>query len=240
MKGVVVGCDQKQEWMIPWWYTNFRKHNDLPIAFIDFGMTHHAKKWCSAHGILIPLKAPTGFVYPQNKIPTELCEKWEKRYGTHVWSARTSWFNKPFAFLQSPFKETIWLDLDCEILGPIKHLFNKLHKHSQIALVRDNTGPFEEVGYNSGVVVYDASSPLLMHWATTCIRKNHQFLGDQEVLTHLIQEGGIEVVELPEKYNWVIKGGIHPEAVVLHWSGSWGKQTIRNRVSSVGKVAAQE
>ena len=239
MRGVIVGCDQKQEWMLPWWYEHFRKHNDLPVAFIDFGMTHHAKKWCSAHGALIPLKAPTGFVYPQIKIPKELRVKWEKRYVTHVWSARGSWFNKPFALLQSPFKETIWLDLDCEILGSIKHLYQKLHKHSRIALVRDNTGPFEDVGYNSGVVVYDSTTPLLTYWAAACIRQNNHFLGDQEILTDLIQNADIEVAELPEKYNWVVNGGIHPEAVVLHWSGSWGKQMIRNRVSSGEKVAAQ-
>jgi hypothetical protein len=230
-RGVIVGCDQKQEWMLPWWISNFRAWSDLPIAFVDFGMTSHAKKWCKAHGTLIALKAPQGFIYPKEKISSDLCEKWEKRYGSHLWSARGSWFHKPFALLQTPFKETIWLDLDCEILGPLTHLFNKLHRHSRMALVRDNTGPFEEVGYNSGVVVYDAKSPLLTHWAATCIRKNNEFLGDQEVLTHLIQEGDIEVAELPGKYNWVVKTGINPEAVVLHWSGSWGKQVIRNKVS---------
>jgi lipopolysaccharide biosynthesis glycosyltransferase len=129
--------------------------------------------------------------------------------------------------LQTPFKQTIWLDLDCEILGSIEHLYRKMHQHSKLALVFD-----EEMGYNSGVIVYDASSPLLANWADACIRKNNQFLGDQDILTHLIQEGEIEIAELPEKYNWVVKGGIHPEAVILHWSGSWGKQIIRNKVSA--------
>lgn len=230
-RGVIVGCDQKQEWMLPWWWDHFRAHNDLPVAFIDFGMTSHAKKWCKAHGILIDLKAPQRFVSPKTHISKELAEKWEKRYGSHLWSARDQWFFKPFALLQTPFKETIWLDLDCEILGRLTHLYNKLHRHSRMALVRDNTGPFEEVGYNSGLIVYDAKSPLLTHWASSCIRKNDQFLGDQEVLTHLIQERDVEVAELPDKYNWVVKTGINSEAVVLHWSGSWGKQVIRNRVA---------
>ncbi len=229
-RGIIVGCDQKQEWMLPWWWSHFSAHNNLPVAFIDFGMTSHAKKWCKAQGQLITLKAPQNFVYPKERISSELSESWEKRYGTHLWSSRDQWFYKPFAFMQSPFKETIWVDLDCEILGSLSPLFNKLHRHSRMALVRDNTGPFEEMGYNSGVVVFDAKSPLLSHWASSCIRKNDRFLGDQEILTHLIQEGEIEVAELPNKYNWVVKKGINPDAVVLHWSGSWGKQVIRNHL----------
>ncbi len=229
-QGVIVGCDQKQEWMLPWWLSHFRTHNDLPVAFIDFGMTSHAKAWCEGHGTLISLEAPQGFVYPKAHISKELAESWEKKYGSHLWSARGQWFYKPFALLQTPFKETIWLDLDCETLGPVGHLFQKLHRHSRMALACDNTGPFEEVGYNSGVIVYDVKSPLLIHWALSCVRKNNQFLGDQEVLTHLIHEGHIEVAELPDKYNWVVKNGINPEAIVLHWSGSWGKQAIRNRI----------
>ncbi len=222
--GVIVGCDQKQEWMLPWWWSHYRTHNDLPVAFIDFGMTDHAREWCKARGALITLKAPKGFVYLQSQISSHLQETWEKKYGSHLWSGRDLWFYKPFALLQSPFKKTIWLDLDCEVLGPISHLFNKLHSHSGFALVQDTI----DTGYNSGVVVYDKSSPLLSLWASACIRTNDQFLGDQEVLTHLIQDRDIEVSELPSKYNWVVKSGINPEAVVLHWSGSWGKQVIRN------------
>jgi len=225
-RGVLVGCDQKQEWMLPWWVENFRLHSRLPIAFVDFGMTEHAKKWCKAHGSLITLKAPQGFVYPKSQIAQALSAAWEEKYGIHLWSYRSVCFNKPFALLQTPFKETIWIDLDCEILGPIDHLFTKIHRHSRFALVRDTQ---DETGYNSGMIVYEASSPLLIHWAAACIRKNNQFLGDQDVLSHLIQEGHIEVTELPEKYNWVVRSGIHPEAVVLHWSGSWGKQIIRNK-----------
>lgn len=230
-QGVIVGCDQKQEWMLTWWWSNFRAHHDLPVAFVDFGMTSHAQEWCKEHGTLIPLQAPQNFVFPKEKIPTLLAASWEQRYGSHLWSARGQWFYKPFALLQSPFEKTIWLDLDCEVLGPLHHLFQKLHRHSRMALVRDTTAPFEDVGYNSGVIVYDIQSPLLIHWALSCVRNNDRFLGDQEVLTHLIHEGNIEVAELPEKYNWVIKSGINPEAVVLHWSGSWGKQVIRNRVA---------
>lgn len=229
-QGVVIGCDQKQEWMLPWWWSNYRSHHELPVAFIDFGMSQAAKRWCKARGALIPLKAPHGFVVPQIQITPDLCSKWEERYGLHVWNARPQWFYKPFALMQTPFKRSIWLDLDCEILGSLVPLFQKLHQHSHLALARDNTGSFEEVGYNSGVIVYDQDSPLLARWATACIRQNDRFLGDQEVLTHLIQDEDIEIAELPERYNWVVKKGVNIEAVVLHWAGAWGKQAIWNKL----------
>lgn len=229
MRGVLVGCDQKQEWMLPWWVETFRKHNKLPIAFIDFGMTTHAQEWCKSHGRLISLPAIQEFVCHKDQIDPDLATQWEQKYGVHLWTARATWFCKPFALMQTPFKETIWLDLDTEILGPLDHLFTKIHRHSRLALVRDIINPG---GYNSGVIVYDATSPLLAHWAEACLEHNHHFLGDQDVLTHLIHAGEIEVSELPEKYNWVVKSGIHPEAVVLHWSGSWGKQVIRRKISA--------
>ncbi len=230
-RGVIVGCDQKQEWLLPWWWSHYKPHHpDLPIAFIDFGMSSQAKKWCRLHGALISLRAPHGFVFPKALISSELSEQWEERYGSHVWSGRTQWFYKPFALLQTPFKETIWLDLDCEVLGSLTPLFHKLSRCSQIALAQDNRGSFEEVGYNSGVILYHANSPLLADWASFCQRKNDLFLGDQEALTYLIQTERVDITQLPGKYNWIVKKGINPEAVVLHWSGSWGKETIRNRI----------
>lgn len=229
-QGVIVGCDQKQEWMLPWWWSHYTAHNNLPVAFIDFGMTAYAKNWCKSRGKCISLKAPQRFVFSKEQIAQELSEKWEHRYGFHLWSGRNRWFYKPFALLQTPFKETIWLDLDCEVLGSLKHLYRKLHRHSRMALAQNHTRSFDETTYSSGVIVYDVKSPLLTHWAASCVRNNHQFLNDQEVLTHLIQESQLEIAELSPKYNWAIQAGINPEAVILHWSGTWGKQAIRNRL----------
>lgn len=39
INGVVVGCDACQEWMLPWWYENYTKHNAYPVVVADFGMS---------------------------------------------------------------------------------------------------------------------------------------------------------------------------------------------------------
>jgi hypothetical protein len=228
-QGVLVGCDQKQEWMLPWWWSHFKAHNNLPVAFVDFGMTPHAQKWCKSKGLLIPLKAPLNFAAPKAQISPELIDCWERKYGLHLWSGRAQWFYKPFAMLQTPFKETLWLDLDCEVLSSLTHLYKKLHPHSRLALAKDTRPSFEPC-YNSGVIVYDAKSPLLSRWAASCIQNSHQFLSDQDVLTHLIEKSSLEIAELPSKYNWTLQSGIHPTAAILHWSGAWGKQVIRNKL----------
>jgi hypothetical protein len=226
-KGVLVGCDQNQEWMLEWWWSHYSEHNCYPVAFVDFGMSPEAKKRCQNKGHWIALDAPRNFVFPKSLIAQELIEEWEKIYGKELWKGREKWFYKPFALQETPFDETIWVDLDCEIKGPLAPLFQKIHTHSKMALARDHHSD-EEV-YNSGVIAYHKTSPLLALWTELCYRHNDRFLGDQDALTHLIHQEHIEVAELPSKYNWVIRDGINFEAIILHWAGKWGKDVIRRQ-----------
>lgn len=34
----ITGCDSNSEWMLPWFVENFRKHNNVPLMIMDFGM----------------------------------------------------------------------------------------------------------------------------------------------------------------------------------------------------------
>src|SRR5437868_5082609 len=108
MMGILVGCDKQQEWMLKWWWGHYSKHNSFPIAFIDFGMSEEAKSWCRQKGKLLPLTCPKDFVFPKTLIPKELIGEWEKSYGEKIWHSREQWFRKPFALLQTPFRQTIW------------------------------------------------------------------------------------------------------------------------------------
>ncbi len=227
-KGIVVGCDQDHEWMLPWWWSHYTQHNRYPVAFIDLGMSASAKEWCQAHGLYLSLQAPRNFIYPKVLISPELAEGWEKKYGKQVWQSREKHFYKPFALQQTPFDETIWIDLDCEIAGTLAPLFSKIHSHSKIALARDSNTE----DYTTRVVAYHHHSPLLARWTDLCLRQNDRFLNDQEALSFLIHAEEIEVTELPSKYNWTIQKGIHLEAIILHWAGQWGKEVIRRVVNS--------
>ena len=220
-KGILIGCDQEVEWMLPWWWSHYSRHNNYSVAFIDFGMSPSAKKWCQTFGHCVSLSAPRNFVFPKALIAPEFIEAWEKKQGKEVWKNRDIRFYKPFALQQTPFKETLWIDLDCEIQGSLAPLFSKVHAYSRIALAQDG----EE--YSTRVIAYHKNSPLLSHWSDLCRSLNDRFLGDQEALTFLIQSQEIEVAELPPKYNWTIQQGIHLEATILHWAGKWGKEVIR-------------
>lgn len=224
-KGVVVGCDQTQEWMLEWWWSNYIRYNKYPVAFIDFGMSSKAQNWCKNKGHWIKLDAPQNFVFPKSLISPELTTEWENTYGKDLWRGREKWFYKPYALEQTPFDEAIWLDLDCEITGSLAPLFHKIHLHSKMALVKEHG---LEEGYNSGVIAYHKNSPLLSLWRDLCFHQNDQFLGDQDALTFLINSEDVEVTELPSKYNWVIRDGVNTDAIVLHWAGPWGKEVIRS------------
>lgn len=227
-KGILIGCDQNQQWMLPWWWKHYSQHNNYPVAFVDFGMSAEAKKWCQSKGHWISLDAPKNFVFPKTLIASDLSTEWEKIYGKDLWQEREKWFYKPFALAQTPFDETIWVDLDCEITGSLAPLFHKIHVHSKMALALES----EQTIYNSGVIAYHRNSPLLQQWTDLSYRHNDQFLGDQDVLTFIINQENIEVTELPSKYNWVVREGINFEAIILHWAGKWGKEVIRRQVLS--------
>lgn len=224
MNGVIVASDQGQEWLLPWWWDHYRSRNDFPVAFVDFGMSEKAKRWCRKRGALIPFNGPKNFV---TKIEDpELIQKWEGVYGKNVWTLREAWYNKPFAMLQSPFEKTVWTDLDCEIVGSIAPLF-ALEK---VAVARERSVIEGDIGYNAGVVVFPKDSPSIKKWTEVCAASNHLHLSDQDILTALIDEGSLDVIELPDIYNWRMKFGVNFGAVIIHWVGGWGKEMILNSI----------
>ncbi len=222
--GVIVGCDQNQEWMLPWWWSHYSKYSFLPVAFADFGMTEKSKEWCRDRGLLLPIEPFRAA--PREEIEAHLVEEWERAYQKGVWSSREGWLQKPLAMQKTPFDRTLWIDLDCEIIGSITPLFQKIHSHSGIAMAKEPSNEGEEVSYNSGVVVFQRESPLIQKWAEVCLKENHRFIGDQPAINFLIRENEVEIAELPAIYNWRVSFGVNIEAVILHWTGAWGKEII--------------
>ena len=43
-KLIVTGCDEKTEWQLPWFLDNYFKHNTIPIAVANFGMSEENEK----------------------------------------------------------------------------------------------------------------------------------------------------------------------------------------------------
>lgn len=234
MKGVIVGADRKIEWLLDFWWSHYSKHNSLPVTFIDFGMSEKAKKWCSKKGVVLPLQMQAS-VAPKSKINPHIAKQWEEIYGKGVWKMRQSWFKKPFALLQTPYEQTLWLDLDCEVLGPLDSLFDCCNG---VALAKETEGAHahekekgqlleNEVLYNSGVILYRKDAPLVQQWAKSAVTLNTGFLSDQQLLSRLIFLNKIKVEELGSEFNWRMSQGVNFQAVIVHWAGEWGKAYIR-------------
>lgn len=222
MNGILVGADESQEWLLPWWWKNYRAENAFPVAFADFGMSEKAKAWCRERGALLDIEHLR--VAAKEEINPLLVAEWEKTLSP-FWHLRGAWFKKPLAFLKTPFEKTIWLDLDCEVLGSLAPLYDYVDSvEMALAPVRDPEVVREFVTYNSGVVVFKKNAPILKKWAE---QESGRFLGDQDALSEVIFKERCGVAELPEIYNWRMCGGLRIDAVVLHWAAEWGKEYIR-------------
>ena len=136
-EGSLVGCNHYQEWLLPWWWQGYLTHNHYPVAFADFGMSERAKAWCRQRGELISLNLTCDFITPKEQIDDARIQMWSQIYSSNLWPSRSSWFKKPFALLQAPFKSAIWIDLDCEIHGCLAPLFEYCDNPCGIAVAQE-------------------------------------------------------------------------------------------------------
>lgn len=237
-KGIICGSDQAQEWLLPWWWSRLRDHNQDPVAFCDFGMSSEALQWCRERGEVIPVLFDQNRVVSKEAVASHLgaewVQQWEELYSSVIWDFRHVWFKKPFALLHSPFQRTIWLDLDCEVLAPLQPLFELCSTEAQLGIMREFRSNFlphfhPDILYNSGVIVFEHGASLIEKWAEGCMSLTDQFVGDEQLLSHLINTLQIPVKELPDVFNWRASAAdwINLHAVIWHWVCPAGKEYIR-------------
>lgn len=223
-EGIIVGCDLFQEWLLPWWWESYRRHNRYPVAFFDFGLSERMKKWCLERGELIRLRGL--LVKDREEVHPSLTHQWESRYGENFWNSRDAWFKKPLACHRSPFQKTVWLDLDCEVRGPLDFLFKACLHPSEIALAKDQIA----ATYNSGVISFRQSSGIIAEWADQSLEKTGDFRGDQDLLSHIIADRNASICELDPIYNWNVGYGDNPKTVICHWLGETAKTVLRDHL----------
>jgi hypothetical protein len=219
-RGVVVGLDESQEWLLDWWWSNYVRHNALPVHFVDFGLSARARTCCAARGTL------------SEPVPLDC-------YG---------WFKKPLALLRSPFRKALWLDMDCEVRGPLDPLFGFCGDNS-IGLTLDRGSPqqYREAMpqdapiFNSGLVAFNHGDPAIPQWAsmTMALRSDcpgdARFgqPGDQETLALALRryaQGRVRRIP-KELMRLRLSDGDGP-ALVMHWTGPVGKDHIRRVADS--------
>ena len=208
-KAFVTGCDSNNEWQLPWFFENYKKHNDTPLVFADFGVSDIQAVKPHVHAVI------------------DLTRIEEK-----------GWFKKPKAIAHCPAQQKVWLDTDCEIRGNIGGIFELL-KPNMLNMVEDKPWAKRRGGvqYNSGVVGVVGNPMILNMWAQWI--KEGDAVGDQETLTaNLNPITSIKYINpLPNEYNWLrlqIENDNEPatDARVVHWTGQKGNDRIRSMMNA--------
>ena len=204
----VTGCDNTQEWMLPWFLKNFKKNNNKPLIFANFGITDLTMQIVreNVHAVM------------------DLTNTEEK-----------GWFKKPLSMLKSPSKKTVWIDTDCEVRENTDDIFD-LIEPEKLLMAKDEPWIWRRghLWHNSGVVGFQDKPVILYQWVKAV--KQNPLDGDQEVLDKILSPiTKIKYIkDLPNKYNvlrlQLEKDGYGGEVKIAHWTGQKGKIKISEMV----------
>ena len=204
----VTGCDNTQEWMLPWFLKNFKKNNSKPLIFANFGITDLTMQIVreNVHAVM------------------DLTNTEEK-----------GWFKKPLSMLKSPSKKTVWIDTDCEVRENTDDIFD-LIEPEKLLMAKDEPWIWRRghLWHNSGVVGFQDKPVILYQWVKAV--KQNPLDGDQEVLDKILSPiTKIKyITDLPNKYNvlrlQLEKDGYGGEVKIAHWTGQKGKIKISEMV----------
>jgi len=199
-EGIVVGCDDRQEHLLPGWYHCLRKHDQRPILFADFGLSESMVEWSRRRGEYAAMKAARAHL--------------------------ANWWLKPCAILASPYARSLWLDVDCVVQGSLDPIFASLGdgqicvRPSQFAV--KSTVP----SYNSGVVCVRHGARIVEEWGRRVMLDADKFRGDQDVLNQVLNDEGVAPMPLPPEANWFVRSELNPAATIQHFTGPSGKELL--------------
>ncbi len=209
-EGITVAADRNAEWLLPWWWEHYTEHNQLPVHFVDFGMSTEARSFCMRRGTLDRPALDADFENP--------C------------------LRKPFAILSSPFLRNLWIDLDCEVRGPINEIFSiadcDLVIREDIQSYRDQFRQLypTERFYQGGVYRIQHGSSIMIEIAKACLMMRGWVNSEQPIISRVVYTNPDRwtIRELPRKFNNVRQEPELSDAVIRHWTGAQGKAYIRN------------
>lgn len=231
-EGIITGCDNHQEWILPWWWEHYSAHNAYPVAFADFGMSESGLTWCRERGICVT--APQLDNCDTQKIPAEKKQLWEEHYGKGIWTHRAICLRKALVFPQSPFLFSVWIDLDCRVRGSLEPLLQILRLGAHIGMRKEienvqkthqKKGFLQEgeINYNSGVIPFYKNAEILVHWERWIREATHEFIFDQHAFARALRLNPTVMFELPAIYNWSPWDGSNENALIYHFHGGFMK-----------------
>ena len=206
----LTGCDEKTEWMLPWFIENYKKHNKTPLVFANFGVTSQTLKFIESHAhAIIDLS------------------RWKGK----------GWFLKPKSMLNCPSLKTCWIDTDCEVHGDINGIFKEIEPEKlSMAIDKPWTDRRKEIWHNSGVVAFSGTPSILKAWHQEVEKTNDR--GDQEVLHSMLNPITkiTYIKDLPHKYNVlrldILDDRRPKDELITHWTGQKGKDEIRRQMNA--------
>jgi hypothetical protein len=235
-EGIIVGSNATGERLLDWFWENYSKTNSYPVFFADFGLSEKGRKWCLERGALEHCSNPF-FQNNEAHIPEERKKLWEETHGKSIWQSRHFWYKKPFACLKSPFKKTIWIDIDCRVEKNLSGLFDLLQQDVELAICKDTLTPFNLIlkrpTYNSGVIAFHQNSPIISKWVELASTQFDQFLGDQDALSHAITQTDSPFYELDPIYNWSWHFPESKETVITHFHGNGKSKILSERTQAL-------
>lgn len=227
----MTGCNADQEWMLKWWWKHYKKHNDYPVTFSDFGMSAGARKWCEERGTLLPFN-------PQSiNLKMETAAAWGDKIGISTWSKRAIWFAKALILEETPYEKTVWTDIDCEILKPLTPLFELAESKDGFAIAYDNEENTRLAKkcrmiednvrvLQVGVLAFKKTSPVIPAWIDYCLKNLDSELSEQSALSNLQAKSLFDITILSNKYNWLKPENPSPHTVINHHTGASRKRKL--------------
>lgn len=210
-EGVMTGICPGQEWLWQPWIEAFRATNgQYPVAVADFGMEASYK--VHIEGMNYP-------VIDMADCPAE------------------GWFRKPTAILRSPFRRTLWLDLDCMVQDDMRPLLDRA-KGGRIVAPLDLYAKHQERGLNPDVTIYDTGAiavewgdDAISEWAALCLERPWPVRGDQEMFSMLVHNTNTPISEFPlDEFAAWFNPKHTARTRVIHWCGQRGKDALRKSV----------
>jgi len=239
-EGVLSGCEQSHEWLLPWFFERFRTYNpDCPLAFADFGMTPKGKEWCRERGILVAVPELPAPVFSSIFFEGE---EWidRKLESAPLSLPQRIIFRKPLALSQSPFQRTLWLDLDCQVRGSLTSLLSFPLGPSKLAVPFSSSFvEMKNLTQNrifvfpkccTGIVLTSRDSPLLEKWAFFS-RSPLAFQTDEGSLCFAAERSQMLLTMLPHLFHWPVVWGVNDNALIYHWLGQESKSYLRQLIT---------
>ncbi len=201
-------------------------------------MTPSARAWCEKMGSVITEHPDKGPIKNFSEVDNP---PWKDLIRPLMWNNRGVWFSKALSLDKTPFENSLWIDLDCEVLQNVAPLFEMSEVKDGFSIsysFDEEKDPLKKMkilkkgvrGVQSGVFAFKKNSPVVSAWIDRCITHHRIEFSEETTLSHLLDEKSFEITYFSNKFNWTTPKIAHIGAVILHHSSATQKRNLLNSI----------